>query len=476
MQHYQNPLVERYSSKEINYIFSSQFKFTTWRKLWIRLAKAQQQQGLEITQEQIDEMEKNLENIDFDYIKKKEKELKHDVMAHVHGFGKVCPKAEGIIHLGVTSAFVGDNTDLIQIKEGLQLLRKKILSVISNLKTFALQYKNLPTLGFTHFQPAQLTTVGKRSCLWIQEILLDLKELDFTIESLSFRGVKGTTGTQASFMKLFDGDQKKIDAIDKQVSNESGFEKIFTITGQTYTRKLDNRATNVLSSICQSASKFANDLRLLQNKKEMEEPFDKKQIGSSAMAYKRNPMRCERISSLARFVMSLTNSTAYTASTQWLERTLDDSANKRLSVQQSFLATDAILDIYRGVTSNLVVYPKIIEKNIQEELPFMTTENILMMGVAKGGNRQEIHEEIRKLSMEASRNIKEEGGENNLIDLIKESDYFNFLDSETIENILDSKKYIGRSSELVDKFLTEEIEPVLKEFKEDEISDVELKV
>ena len=476
MSFYQNPLVERYSSKEINYIFSSRFKFTAWRKLWIRLAKAQKEQGLMITQEQIDEMEQNLENIDFEYIKQKEKELKHDVMAHVHGFAKVCPKAAPIIHLGVTSAFVGDNTDLIQMKEGLLLLRKKILSVIYQLRKFSLQYKDLPVLGYTHFQPAQLTTVGKRACLWGQEILLDLKELDFVIDSIAFRGVKGTTGTQASFMKLLKEDQQKIDAIDQQVSRESGFQKVFTITGQTYTRKLDNRVTNVLSSICQSASKFANDLRLLQNKKEMEEPFDKKQIGSSAMAYKRNPMRCERICSLARFVMGLTTTTAYTASTQWLERTLDDSANKRLSVQQSFLATDAILDIYRNVTANLVVYPKIIEKNIQQELPFMTTENILMKGVAEGGNRQELHEEIRELSMQASKNIKEEGKKNNLMELIQQNKSFDFLDSETMNDILDSKKYIGRSSELVDKFIKEEIDPVLKNFQEEDLTEVELKV
>ena len=463
MTQYQNPLTDRYASKEMSYIFSSDFKFKNWRKLWIALAEAQKKEGLNITDEQIAELKKNVDDIDFDYAAKKEKELRHDVMAHVHTYAKQCPKAAPIIHLGATSAYVGDNTDLIQMKTALELVEKKIKSVIFLLKEFALKYKNLPTLGYTHFQPAQLTTVGKRACLWIQELLLDLEETQFILQTLPFRGVKGTTGTQASFLELFSGDETKVDRVNDYVRAAFDFKRDLYITGQTYTRKIDYKTTSLLSSIAQSAAKFSNDIRLLANQKEIEEPFEDKQIGSSAMAYKRNPMRCERMSSLARFVFSMPMSTAYTASTQWFERTLDDSANKRLAIPQAFLAVDAILDIYRNVSSGLVVYEKVIEKNIAAELPFMATENIIMESVKRGGNRQDLHEEIRVLSMKASEHIKKKGGENNLLEMIGKSNIIP-LSNDELSGLLKAEHYTGRSSSMVVTFVEKHIDPALKGF------------
>ena len=464
-ENYSNPLVERYASREMNFIFSPQFKFSTWRKLWLVLAKAQKEQGLNISDEQIQELEENIDSIDFDKASEYEKNFRHDVMAHVHTLADKCPKAAPIIHLGVTSAFVGDNTDLIQIKEALGIILNKILNIIKLLRAFALEHKDLPTLGWTHFQPAQLTTVGKRACLWMQELLLDVEEIKWLLETLPFRGVKGTTGTQASFMKLFNGNGVKIDAINKQVRENFGFTRDLKITGQTYSRKIDNRISHVLDSIAQSAAKFSTDLRLLANKKEMEEPFEKSQIGSSAMAYKRNPMRAERIGSLARYVSSLTHATAFTAATQWLERTLDDSANKRLAIPQGFLAVDAILDIYSNVVNGLVVYPKIIEKNIREELPFIATENVMMLAVQKGANRQEVHETIRKLSLQAAENIKMHGKENNLIELMINEPSLNINEVE-LKQSLRPENYIGRSAEMVVDFIKTEVDKHLKNYQE----------
>ena len=460
---YENPLTHRYASKEMSHLFSPQFKFKNWRKLWLALAEAQKQEGLNITAEQISELKTHLDDIDFDYAAKKEKELRHDVMAHVHTYAKQCPKSAPIIHLGATSAYVGDNTDLIQIKAALELVEQKIKSVIFSLKTFALKHKDRPTLGFTHFQPAQLTTVGKRACLWIQELLLDLEETHFLLANLPFRGVKGTTGTQASFLKLFAGDEAKVDRVNDYVRKVFDFKRDLFITGQTYTRKIDYKVTSLLASIAQSAAKFSGDMRLLANLKEMEEPFEDKQIGSSAMAYKRNPMRCERLASLARFVISLPFSTAYTASTQWFERTLDDSANKRLAIPQAFLAVDAILDIYRNVVSGLVVYEKVIEKNIHAELPFMATENIIMESVKRGANRQEVHEEIRVLSMKASEEIKINGGENTLLEMIGQSKIIP-LSSKELTGLLKPEHYTGRSSSMVVNFVKHSIDPALKNF------------
>ena len=394
---FESPLIQRYASREMSFLFSPQFKFQTWRKLWIILADSERELGLPITQEQVDELKAHEKDINFDVAEAEEKRRRHDVMSHVYAYGVQCPKAKGIIHLGATSAFVGDNTDLIQMQQGLIYVRRRLMRVIDKLSEFALQYKDMPQLGATHFQAAQLTTVGKRACLWIQDLLIDVEELDFLIDVLPFRGVKGTTGTQASFMDLFEGDESKIIKLDHMVTERAGFKRCLTITGQTYTRKWDNRVSQTLSSIAQSLHKFATDLRLMQGNKEVEEPFESTQIGSSAMAYKRNPMRSERICSLGRFVMSLTNSTAFTQATQWFERTLDDSANKRLAIPEAFLAIDAMLIIAENVSSGMVVYPKVIEKRIMAELPFMATENIIMEGVKKGGDRQELHEEIRKM-------------------------------------------------------------------------------
>lgn len=460
---YSNPLAERYSSKEMLENFSPDKKFFTWRKLWVALAEAEKELGLNITDEQIEEMKANIYNIDYELAAKKEAEFRHDVMAHVHTFGTQAPKAMPIIHLGATSAYVGDNTDLIQIKDGLDIIKTKLVNVIAEMSKFAMENKDLPTLGFTHFQAAQLTTVGKRATLWLQSLLLDLEELEFREKTLRFRGVKGTTGTQASFQELFNGDFEKVKELDRRITEKMGFDKRFLVTGQTYDRKVDSEVMNLLANIAQSAHKFTNDLRLLQHLKEIEEPFEKSQIGSSAMAYKRNPMRSERISSLAKFVIALQQSTAMTASTQWFERTLDDSANKRLSLPQAFLAVDAILIIWKNVLDGLVVYPKMIEKRIMAELPFMSTEYIIMECVKNGGDRQELHERIRVHSMEAGRNVKVEGKDNDLIERIINDKYFN-LDKERLLEILDPKNFIGFAPEQTEEFINIEVKPILEKY------------
>ncbi|WP_330111303.1 adenylosuccinate lyase [Cetobacterium somerae] len=462
---YSNPLAERYSSKEMLEIFSPKFKFSTWRKLWYVLAETEKELGLDITEEQLAEMKANIDNIDYELADEMEKKFRHDVMAHVHTFGTAAPKAMPIIHLGATSAYVGDNTDLIQIKEALNILKKKLINVMDGLAKFSNEYKDLPTLGFTHFQAAQLTTVGKRATLWLQSLILDLEELQFRQDTLRFRGVKGTTGTQASFQELFNGDYKKVKELDERVAEKMGFNKRFLVTGQTYDRKIDSEISNLLSNIAQSAHKFTNDLRLLQHLKEIEEPFEKSQIGSSAMAYKRNPMRSERISSLAKFVIALQQSTAMTASTQWFERTLDDSANKRLALPQGFLAVDAILIIWKNILEGLVVYPKMIEKHIMAELPFMATEYIIMEGVKKGGDRQELHELIRVHSMEAGKQVKVEGLENDLIERIINDLSFD-IDREKLMEILDPKNFIGFAPAQVVDFLETEVNPILEKNKE----------
>lgn len=460
---YSNPLAERYSSKEMLENFSPDKKFSTWRKLWVALAEAEKELGLNITDEQIEEMKANIYNIDYELAAKKEAEFRHDVMAHVHTFGTQAPKAMPIIHLGATSAYVGDNTDLIQIKDGLDIIKTKLVNVISEMSKFAMANKDLPTLGFTHFQAAQLTTVGKRATLWLQSLLLDLEELEFRENTLRFRGVKGTTGTQASFQELFNGDFEKVKELDRRITEKMGFGKRFLVTGQTYDRKVDSEVMNLLANIAQSAHKFTNDLRLLQHLKEIEEPFEKSQIGSSAMAYKRNPMRSERISSLAKFVIALQQSTAMTASTQWFERTLDDSANKRLSLPQAFLAVDAILIIWKNVLDGLVVYPKMIEKRIMAELPFMSTEYIIMECVKNGGDRQELHERIRVHSMEAGKNVKVKGKDNDLIDKIINDKYFN-LDKDRLLEILDPKNFIGFAPEQTEEFVNIEVKPILEKY------------
>ncbi len=460
---YSNPLAERYSSKEMLENFSPDKKFSTWRKLWVALAEAEKELGLNITDEQIEEMKANIYNIDYELAAKKEAEFRHDVMAHVHTFGTQAPKAMPIIHLGATSAYVGDNTDLIQIKDGLDIIKTKLVNVISEMSKFAMANKDLPTLGFTHFQAAQLTTVGKRATLWLQSLLLDLEELEFRENTLRFRGVKGTTGTQASFQELFNGDFEKVKELDRRITEKMGFGKRFLVTGQTYDRKVDSEVMNLLANIAQSAHKFTNDLRLLQHLKEIEEPFEKSQIGSSAMAYKRNPMRSERISSLAKFVIALQQSTAMTASTQWFERTLDDSANKRLSLPQAFLAVDAILIIWKNVLDGLVVYPKMIEKRIMAELPFMSTEYIIMECVKNGGDRQELHERIRVHSMEAGKNVKVKGEDNDLIDRIINDKYFN-LDKDRLLEILDPKNFIGFAPEQTEEFVNIEVKPILEKY------------
>jgi adenylosuccinate lyase len=458
---YSNPLIERYSSKEMSYIFSPENKFRTWRKLWVTLAECEKELGLKISDAQIKELKKFQNDINYEEAEKREKIVRHDVMSHVHAYGLQCPKAKGIIHLGATSAYVGDNTDLIQMKQGLIELKNKLVSLLKKMKDFALKEKDRPALGFTHFQAAQLTTVGKRTCLWMNEFVLDLEEIEFCLDTLRFRGVKGTTGTQASFMELFNDDEKKVRKLDDMVTERMGFDKKFIITGQTYTRKVDSRMMQCLSSLAQSAHKTTNDIRLLQNLKEIEEPFEKNQIGSSAMAYKRNPMRSERVSSLSKYVMSLTTSTAMTASTQWFERTLDDSANKRLAIPEAFLAADAILIILNNIFDGLVVYPKQIEKRIKTEIPFMATENIIMNAVKKGGDRQELHEKIRELSMAAGRNVKEFGLENNLLELIAADKSFKLTKKE-LDKMTDAKLYIGRAPGQVVEFIKETIDPILK--------------
>ena len=461
---YDSPLSGRYASKEMQYIFSQDKKFTTWRRLWIALAEAERELGLNITEEQIAELKEHVNDINYDVAVAREKEVRHDVMSHVYAYGVQCPKAKGIIHLGATSCYVGDNTDIIIMTEGLKLVKKKLLNVMSKLADFAEKYKALPTLAFTHFQPAQPTTVGKRATLWLMELKLDYDDVCYLIDNMKLLGSKGTTGTQASFLELFDGDHEKIKKIDKLIAEKMGFTDCFPVSGQTYSRKVDSRVLNVLAGIASSAHKFSNDIRLLQHLKEVEEPFEKSQIGSSAMAYKRNPMRSERIASLSRYVMSDLMNPYITAATQWFERTLDDSANKRLSVPEAFLAIDGILDLYMNVADGLVVYEKVIEKHIMAELPFMATENIMMDAVKRGGDRQELHEKIRTLSMEAGRNVKERGLDNNLLELIAAEPSFG-ITIEELKKQMEPSKYTGRSKEQVEDFLNDVIRPILDENK-----------
>lgn len=472
---YNSPLNTRYASKEMSYIFSEDKKFKTWRKLWVALAEGEQELGLNITDEQLNELRDNIDNIDFELAAAREKEVRHDVMSHVYAYGVVAPKAKGIIHLGATSCYVGDNTDIILMREALILVRKKVINVLDQLSKFALKYKDLPTLGFTHLQPAQLTTVGKRATLWMQELLMDLENLDFVIDSMKFRGVKGTTGTQASFMTLFNNDDEKVKKLDQIVCEKMGFKKSYPVTGQTYSRKLDSIVLNALSSVAQSAYKFSNDMRILQNMKEMEEPFEKHQIGSSAMAYKRNPMRSERISALSRYIIVNSLNPAITAATQWFERTLDDSANKRISVAEGFLALDGVLNLYINITSNMVVYEKVIAAHVNSELPFMATENILMEAVKRGGDRQELHEKIRVHSLAAARQVKEFGERNDLIDRILADDSFG-LSKEEILAIIDPSKFTGRASGQVVDFIDEYINPILEAHREELGAEVEINV
>lgn len=462
---YVSPLSERYASKQMQYLFSPDMKFRTWRKLWIALAEAEHELGLPITEEQIAELKEHAEDINYEVAKEREAVVRHDVMSHVYAYGVQCPKAKGIIHLGATSCYVGDNTDLIVMTEAMRLVRKKLINVIAGLASFAEEYKALPTLAFTHFQPAQPTTVGKRATLWMMELVLDLEELEHQLSSMMLLGSKGTTGTQASFLELFDGDQEKIKELDRKIAQKMGFEKCFPVSGQTYSRKVDTRVLNVLAGIAASAHKFSNDIRLLQHLKEVEEPFEKNQIGSSAMAYKRNPMRSERIASLSRYVMVDALNPAITSATQWFERTLDDSANKRLSVPEAFLAVDGILDLYLNVVDGLVVYPKVIEKHLMAELPFMATENIMMDAVKAGGDRQELHERIRTLSMEAGRNVKEQGLDNNLLELIAADETFP-MTLEELKKTMDPTRYTGRAKEQTEEFLAEVIQPILEENRE----------
>ncbi|MCI9215821.1 adenylosuccinate lyase [Lachnospiraceae bacterium 42-17] len=462
---YVSPLSERYAGKEMQYIFSPDKKFRTWRRLWIALAETEKELGLPITEEQIEELKMHADDINYDVAKEREKQVRHDVMSHVYAYGVQCPKAKGIIHLGATSCYVGDNTDVILMAEALDIVKKKLVNVLSRLSKFADEYKSQPTLAFTHFQPAQPTTVGKRATLWIQEFLMDLEDLNYVRGSLKLLGSKGTTGTQASFLELFDGDEETIDKIDPMIAKKMGFEACCPVSGQTYSRKVDTRVLNVLAGIAASAHKFSNDIRLLQHLKEVEEPFEKSQIGSSAMAYKRNPMRSERIASLSRYVMIDALNPAITSAAQWFERTLDDSANKRLSIPEGFLAVDGILDLCLNVVDGLVVYPKVIEKRLMSELPFMATENIMMDAVKAGGDRQELHEKIRELSMEAGRNVKEKGLDNNLLELIAKDEAFG-LDEEALKAAMDPAKYVGRAPLQVEAFLKKVINPILKENEE----------
>ena len=462
---YVSPLSERYASKEMQYIFSPDMKFRTWRRLWIALAETEKELGLNITQEQIDELKAHAEDINYDVAKERERQVRHDVMSHVYAYGVQCPKAKGIIHLGATSCYVGDNTDIIVMTEALKLVKKKLVNVIAELSAFADKYKDQPTLAFTHFRPAQPTTVGKRATLWTQEFLLDLEDLEYVLGTMKLLGSKGTTGTQASFLELFDGDQETIDKIDPMIAEKMGFKECYPVSGQTYSRKVDTRVANILAGIAASAHKMSNDIRLLQHLKEVEEPFEKSQIGSSAMAYKRNPMRSERIASLSRYVMVDALNPAITSATQWFERTLDDSANKRLSIPEGFLAIDGILDLCLNVVDGLVVYPKVIEKHMMAELPFMATENIMMDAVKAGGDRQELHERIRELSMEAGKTVKVEGKDNNLLELIAADPAFN-LSLEDLQRSMDPKKYIGRAKEQTERFVNTVVQPILDSHKE----------
>ncbi|MBQ9141080.1 MAG: adenylosuccinate lyase [Lachnospiraceae bacterium] len=468
---YQSPLSERYASREMQYTFSQDMKFRTWRRLWIALAETEMELGLNrngkpvITQEQIEEMKAHAEDINYAVAREREKEVRHDVMSHVYAYGQQCPKAAGIIHLGATSCYVGDNADIIIMTEGLKLLRKKLVNVMHRLTAFAEEYKEQPTLAFTHFQPAQPTTVGKRACLWLQEFGMDLEDLEYVLGTMKLLGSKGTTGTQASFLELFEGNREIVDKIDPMIAAKLGFQECYPVSGQTYSRKVDMRVANVLAGIAASAHKMSNDIRLLQHLKEVEEPFEKKQIGSSAMAYKRNPMRSERIAALARYVMIDALNPAITAATQWFERTLDDSANKRLAMAEAFLATDGILDLCLNVVSGLVVHPKVIDKHLMSELPFMATENIMMDAVKRGGNRQELHERIRELSMEAGRVVKEEGKENNLLELIAAEASFP-MSLEELQQTMEPAKYVGCAKEQVEKYLENVIRPILEKNKE----------
>lgn len=473
---YESPLSARYASKEMKYIFSPDKKFRTWRKLWIALAESEMELGLPITQEQIDELKAHSDDINYEVAQEREKLVRHDVMSHVYAYGVQCPNAKGIIHLGATSCYVGDNTDIIIMTEGLQLIRNKLITVIRNLSKFADEYKALPTLAFTHFQPAQPTTVGKRATLWIQELLMDLEDVEYQLSKAKLLGSKGTTGTQASFLELFDGDHEKCKELDKKIAEKMGYKACFPVSGQTYSRKLDSQFLNVLAGIAQSASKFSNDIRLLQHLKEVEEPFEKNQIGSSAMAYKRNPMRSERIGSLSRYVMCDVLNGYFTTATQWFERTLDDSANKRLSIPEAFLAVDGILSLYANVADGLVVYPKVIEQRLRKELPFMATENIMMDAVKnRGADRQQLHERIRVHSMKASKVIKEEGGENDLLERIANDEAFG-VTLEELENILQPEKYTGRAKEQTEDFLNDFVNPVLEKYKDIESDKPEINV
>ncbi|MCI8638006.1 MAG: adenylosuccinate lyase [Coprococcus sp.] len=462
---YVSPLSERYASREMQYIFSPDMKFRTWRQLWIALAETEKELGLDITEEQIEELKAHADDINYDVAKEREKIVRHDVMSHVYAYGQQCPKAKGIIHLGATSCYVGDNTDIIVMAKALRLVKKKLVNVLDTLSRFADEYKSLPTLAFTHFQPAQPTTVGKRATLWMQEFAMDLEDLEYVLGSLKLLGSKGTTGTQASFLELFEGDQEKIDQIDPMIAEKMGFAACYPVSGQTYSRKVDTRVLNILAGIAASAHKFSNDIRLLQHLKEIEEPFEDTQIGSSAMAYKRNPMRSERIASLSRYVMADALNPAITSASQWFERTLDDSANKRLSIPEGFLAVDGILDLCLNVVDGLVVYPKVVEKHLLAELPFMATENIMMDAVKAGGDRQELHERIRTLSMEAGCRVKVEGLDNNLLELIAKDPSFN-LTLDDLRKTMEPSRYIGRAKEQVERFLTDVIRPILDKNKE----------
>lgn len=472
---YETPLNSRYASKEMQYLFSPDFKFKTWRRLWIALAESEMELGLNITQEQIDELKSHAEDINYEVAAEREKLVRHDVMSHVYAYGVQCPKAKGIIHLGATSCYVGDNTDIITMTEALKLIRKKLVNLMDKLSKFALEYKALPCLGFTHFQPAQPTTLGKRASLWLNELLLDFEQLEFQISQMKLLGSKGTTGTQASFMDLFEGDTDKVKALDKKITEKMGYTDFYPVSGQTYSRKVDTQVLFVLSGIAQSAAKFTNDLRLLQHLKEVEEPFEKNQIGSSAMAYKRNPMRSERISSLARYVMADVMNPTITAATQWFERTLDDSANKRISVAEAFLATDAILELYINVADGMVVYPKMIEKHLMAELPFMATENIMMEAVKRGGDRQELHERIRVHSMDAGKIVKQDGGENDLLERIANDPAFG-VTLDQLKAIMKPELYVGRAPQQTEEFVENYIKPITEKYSDLLGMNVEIKV
>lgn len=472
---YESPLNSRYSSKEMKYIFSPDFKFRTWRKLWIALAESEKELGLNITDEQIAELKAHAEDINYEVAEAYEKKFRHDVMSHVHAYGELCPNAKGIIHLGATSCYVGDNTDVITMTEGLKLVRKKLVNLINELSKFAEEYKDMPCLAYTHYQPAQPTTVGKRASLWLNDLVMDMASLEFQLSQMRLLGSKGTTGTQASFVELFEGDSEKIKALDKKVAQKMGFDSCYMVSGQTYSRKLDYNVLSVLAQIAQSAYKFSGDLRMLQHEKEIEEPFEKHQIGSSAMAYKRNPMRSERISSLARYVIADAMNPAITASTQWFERTLDDSANKRISIPEAFLAIDAVLELYINVVDGLVVYPKMVEKHLLAELPFMATENIMMAAVKKGGDRQELHERIRVHSMDAGKVVKVDGMPNDLIDRIAADPMFG-LDKEEILAEMKPENFVGRAPEQVTEFIEAEVKPIIEKYKDELGLSVEIKV